>query len=80
MPIFDFTCRSCGNQFEALVLKRVAACPNCQSEDLEKMLSLPVVRSEGTKAKTMAQSRKQEKAVAAEKNHAQRLYEQSHND
>jgi putative FmdB family regulatory protein len=80
MPIFDFTCRSCGNQFEALVLKRPAVCPTCHGEDLEKMLSLPVVRSDGTKAKTMAEARKQENAVAAEKNHAQRLYEQSHND
>src|SRR3954467_4228047 len=50
MPIFDFTCRSWGNEFEALVRKAAPKCPKCESEDLERMLSLPVVRSEGTKA------------------------------
>jgi putative FmdB family regulatory protein len=80
MPIFDFTCRACGAQFEALVRKRAPACPQCQSEDLERMLSLPVVRSEGTKQKTMAQSKRQETKMAAEREYTQRQYEASHED
>jgi putative FmdB family regulatory protein len=42
MPIFDYSCRSCGHQFELLVLpssKEAPACPTCGSENLEKELS-----------------------------------------
>ena len=40
MPIYDYRCRGCGEQFELLVLKTtVAACPSCQSRELEQMIS-----------------------------------------
>jgi len=40
MPIYEYECRGCGEQFELLVLKNtVAACPACQSEDLEQLIS-----------------------------------------
>jgi putative FmdB family regulatory protein len=40
MPIYEYECRGCGEQFELLVLKdTVAACPECQSQDLEQLLS-----------------------------------------
>lgn len=80
MPIFDFSCKACGNQFEALVRKSAPACPKCKSEDLERLLSLPVVRSEGTKQKTAAEAKKQGKAIAAEREYTQRQYEASHED
>jgi putative FmdB family regulatory protein len=42
MPLFEYACRSCGRQFEAFVTTdRAAACPGCQSADLEKQLSSP---------------------------------------
>ena len=80
MPIYDFKCRSCSNKFEALVLKKTPACPKCSSEDLERLLSLPVVRSEGTHQRVMSSAKKQEMRTAAEKEQAQRQYEQSHED
>jgi putative FmdB family regulatory protein len=80
MPLFDFSCRECGHQFEAFVRKQEPACPKCKSGDLERLMSLPAVRTEGTKQKTRAQSKKQELSIAAEKNHAQRQYELSHDD
>ena len=80
MPIYDFSCKACSHKFEALVRKNTPACPECASEDLEKLVSLPVVRSAGSHAKTMAQAKKQELRTAAEKNHAQRQYEASHED
>jgi putative FmdB family regulatory protein len=47
MPIFDYECRSCGIQFELLVLKAtVAACPSCQSQDLKQLISAFAVSSE----------------------------------
>jgi len=40
MPIYDYACRQCGQKFELLVLKAtVEACPSCQSQDLERLLS-----------------------------------------
>ena len=80
MPLYDFTCRSCNHTFEALVLKRAPRCPQCQSEDLERLLSLPVVHSAGTHQRVMANAKRQEKKTAAEREHAQRQYEASHDD
>lgn len=42
MPIYEYQCRACGNQFEYLVLPSTpdAACPSCQSRELEQLLSL----------------------------------------
>ena len=80
MPLYDFSCRSCSNKFELLVLKRTPACPKCGSEDLERLLSLPVVHSAGTHQKTMANAKKAELRTAAEREHAQRQYEASHDD
>ncbi|HUL75533.1 MAG TPA: zinc ribbon domain-containing protein [Vicinamibacterales bacterium] len=40
MPLFDFRCRVCGHEFEALVRPgHPPACPSCRSEDLERQLS-----------------------------------------
>ena len=80
MPIYDFKCRNCSNEFEALVLKKTPVCPKCASEDLERLLSMPVVHSEGTHQRVMSNAKKQEMRTAAEKEQAQRQYEQSHDD
>jgi len=80
MPLYDFECRKCGNTFEALVLKKAPVCPKCQSDDLERLLSLPVVRSEGTKQKMLANSKKRDAKQGAEREHAQREYEKHHDD
>jgi putative FmdB family regulatory protein len=38
MPLYDYKCRGCAEQFELLVLKStVAACPTCGSLDLEQL-------------------------------------------
>jgi putative FmdB family regulatory protein len=42
MPIFEYSCRDCGRQFEAFVTQaRTPACPDCEGENLSKMLSRP---------------------------------------
>lgn len=42
MPILEYLCRACGHQFEFLKLPTTAAaaaCPECQSDNLERQLS-----------------------------------------
>lgn len=49
MPIYEYQCRRCGNEFELLVLKAspTPACTECKSEDIEQLLSGFAVSSEG---------------------------------
>ena len=48
MPIYEYKCRRCANQFELLVLRAtVASCPQCRSEDLEQLLTGFAVSSDG---------------------------------
>ncbi len=42
MPLFDFACGKCEHHFEALVFDGdKVECPECQSEKVKKLLSLP---------------------------------------
>jgi putative FmdB family regulatory protein len=81
MPIFEYSCRKCAHQFEALVLKKtVPACPECKSQDLEKLLSLPVVKSSTTAAQIRRETTKRDTKQAAEREYTQRQYEANHDD
>jgi putative FmdB family regulatory protein len=42
MPLYEFACRKCAHEFEALVFPGdTAECPECASRDLERHLSVP---------------------------------------
>jgi putative FmdB family regulatory protein len=42
MPLYDYTCRQCSHQFEALVFNgEEVQCPECQGARVERQLSLP---------------------------------------
>ena len=58
--------------------KEKVACPECGSAKIEKMLSLPTVKSEGTRDLAMRAAKKRDKAQGTERMHAQLQYEQSH--
>jgi putative FmdB family regulatory protein len=46
MPLFEYECRGCGRHFEHLTRdNQKAACPACQSEDLQKLLSVFAVNT-----------------------------------
>jgi putative FmdB family regulatory protein len=40
VPLFEYACKKCGHEFEALVIgAKTPACPKCKSEELEKRVS-----------------------------------------
>ena len=54
MPLYEYTCRQCGHEFEALVRDSlVPVCPSCQAPDVERMLSLFSVSSDGENSVNM---------------------------
>jgi putative FmdB family regulatory protein len=60
MPIFDYRCRGCGHQFELLVLKgTVAACPSCNGQDLEQLLSGFAVSTEAIRTANIQAAKRQ---------------------
>jgi putative FmdB family regulatory protein len=55
MPLFEYACRGCGRHFEAFVTAdRVASCPDCDSADLQKLLSSPGMVGAGGRRETEA--------------------------
>ncbi|HTB10277.1 MAG TPA: FmdB family zinc ribbon protein [Bryobacteraceae bacterium] len=59
MPIYEYQCRQCGQEFELLVLNgTLVACPSCQSRELEPLLSGFAVSSDGSRTAN-AQSARQ---------------------
>jgi putative FmdB family regulatory protein len=41
MPIYEYLCQECGSEFELLVRSETKLeCPTCQSDQLEKQLSV----------------------------------------
>ena len=57
MPLFDFRCRACGHQFEALVRAQdppPGECPACQATDLERLLSIFAPSSSGMRQASAA--------------------------
>jgi putative FmdB family regulatory protein len=83
MPIFEYQCRQCSQQFELLVLKgTVAECPSCQSQELEQLLSTFGMSSDGQRQANALSARRanaQHKDFK-EKNVAHAEYVQKHAD
>ena len=69
MPIYEYSCRACHHEFEAVVLPTGSppVCPACGSADLERMVSAFSVSSEGTRQMNLNQARKQAKKIQRDK-------------
>lgn len=71
MPIYEYRCRGCGHQFEELVLpKSMPHCPSCQSEELERLLSLFGVSSDGIRQQHLTSERKKQSKTRRDKEQA----------
>ncbi len=71
MPIYEYECRECQDRFELLVLGTdTPECPACESADLERLMSLSSVSSDGTRKRNLGLARKDAKKTQTEKVHA----------
>ena len=81
MPIYEYKCQACSHQFELLVRSgTVPACPSCGADQLDRLISLPAIKSDSTHAQAMSAAKSRDKKQASEQNRAQREYELHHND
>jgi putative FmdB family regulatory protein len=81
MPIYEYRCTACSNEFERLVRPGdVPACPACSATDLERLLSLSSVSSEYTRGRSIKQARARAKLVQRDKDVAQAEYERKHHE
>ena len=81
MPIYEYVCKACGHEFEKLVRGgKTSVCISCESADVERVFSLPNVKSETTKAQAMQAAKRRDKAQGTERIQAQIAYEKSHDD
>ena len=80
MPIFEYSCRACGHQFEFLKLPTTPAaarCPACQGEDLERLLSgfavrtreLTTARVKAARQQHLGSKEQKEKQIARTEDH-----------
>ena len=79
MPIYEYSCKKCGHQFEMLILgKEEAICPSCSGRELEKLLSLTYGKAGGVSDLAMRAAKKRDQRQGRERMEEQRLYELNH--
>jgi putative FmdB family regulatory protein len=80
MPIYDFRCRKCANEFEGLMRPQdpPITCPSCASDDLEKLLSGFAVDSAEKRAASALDSRKRQVRANKDKIIADEEYRKEH--
>ena len=50
MPIYEYNCKNCDDEFEALVFRsdETPLCPNCKGEDVKRLMSACSFKTGGT--------------------------------
>ena len=81
MPLYEYRCAGCGSEFELLIRgSATPVCPSCGSVDLERILSMFAVSSEGTQRRSRQLLGAKQKAQS-QKNQAERqFYKTDHHD
>jgi putative FmdB family regulatory protein len=82
VPLYDYECLDCGERFEALVLhsSKSPACPGCQSGNLEQLISMFSVNSEGGRQASLKSARRANAKVQRDKAIADHELIHNHHD
>jgi putative FmdB family regulatory protein len=85
MPLYEYICKGCKHEFEALVRPQdpAPACPSCKSADLERLQSaFRMATEEQTRARVKAERKKLLPKHRAEQNeeYQHTLREHLHDD
>jgi putative FmdB family regulatory protein len=79
MPIYEYSCKSCGHRFETLIRgKEEAVCPNCSGKELERLMSAPYGKAGAVSDLAMRAAKRRDKVQGRERMEEQRLYELNH--
>lgn len=79
MPIYEYRCESCAHEFETLVRGEARpSCPECDSLELERLMSLPRVKSSTTRDMAMRAAKKRDASQAKDRMQERIRYEESH--
>jgi len=80
MALYDFHCRACGHEFEALVRAQdpPVVCASCRSDNVEKLLSTFAVSSAEKTAAAAMDSRKRQIRANKDKIVADEEYRKEH--
>jgi putative FmdB family regulatory protein len=81
MPLYDFQCRKCDHEFEALVRPQDTApptCPSCGSRDLERLLSTFAVDTAELREAAAKDSRRRQIAKRRDSYIAEEEYRNKH--
>ncbi len=80
MPIFEYRCSVCGDEFELLVLNSspVAECASCGSQDLEKLMSMSSMSSEQVRSRATRDIRARNRALRTDHAHEEVKRLESH--
>ena len=85
MPLYEYACRKCHHEFEALVRSQdpAPACPKCQSADLEKLITAGSISTEQLtreRVKTERQRRLPQHKAEQHEEYQHALKEHLHDD
>ncbi len=76
MPIYEYKCQACGHQFEKIVkLNETPDCESCKNSNLEKIFSVPGIRTPKSQQRAAQQEEHSKNKVRRERVVAQREYE-----
>jgi len=79
MPLYDFHCRRCEHEFEALVRSGdVPVCPQCGASDLQRLLSTFALSTDERHQAAVRDSRKRQIRANRDKVIADEEYRQKH--
>jgi putative FmdB family regulatory protein len=79
MPIYEYQCRACQHQFEAIVrVSELPRCPACGGQELDRLISQFAVDSGGTRQRSLASIQRQNAKITRDKDHADFEYDKKH--